>query len=316
MIITTPTWYMLFVLSVLRRNATSAIALKGLQRITATMATKRPHCQRLIGMEGSHHKVNDVVVAGRSVKTAKQHVFFFGGDVQDYEEKMHVCNSEYIEWNVEATAELLFRRFPEGMIMVVKPKTMYLNTFSIFSNFVDFSETSVPTHREDYGGLVHLVKLYSNILNRLQSGDHDPENSCDKYTCNPNVDIILIGFSKGCVVLNQFIYELNLADLEKNVKAFLEKVKSMYWLDGGHNGVSNTWITDRLLLKQLAAQNFEIYTHVTPYQVMDPMRAWLGQEQATFVKELKDLGANVKNFEHHFKEKPSIEKHFDVLKQF
>ncbi|XP_033761270.1 UPF0565 protein C2orf69 homolog [Pecten maximus] len=308
---------MLSFLLIVLTDAANAVVVNGLRRMTSTMATKQRQCQRLIGVQGSRNKLNDVVVAGRSVKTAKQHIIYFGGDVQDYEEKMHVCNTEYIQWNLESTAELLSQRFPEGMIMVVKPKTMYLNTFSVFSNFVDFSESgSVPTHREEWGGLSNLVKLHASILDQLHSGIQDSSNSCDEDVCDPKVDIILIGFSKGCVVLNQFVYELFLADIEENVKLFLEKVKSMYWLDGGHNGESNTWVTDRVLLKQLASHKFELFSHVTPYQVMDPMRAWLGEEQATFVKELKELGANINHFEHHFDKKPSIENHFDVLKQF
>ncbi|OWF55481.1 UPF0565 protein C2orf69 homolog [Mizuhopecten yessoensis] len=308
---------MLSVLSVLFSDASCTIAVTGFRRMTATMATQHCRCQRLIGVSGSRYKLNDVVVAGRSVDTAKHHIIYFGGDVQDYKEKMVATNSEYIQWNVETTAELLSQRFPEGMIMVVKPKTMYLNTFSVYSNFVDFSESeSSPTHRDDWGGLSHLIKLYANILNRLQPGDHDPKNSCDKENCDTKVPIILIGFSKGCVVLNQFICELHMVDIDENVKSFMKKVKSMYWLDGGHNGGSNTWITDRVLLKKLAYHKLELFTHVTPYQVMDPMRAWIGEEQTLFVKELKELGANIRHFDHHFDKKPCIENHFDVLKQF
>ncbi|XP_069111317.1 mitochondrial protein C2orf69 homolog [Argopecten irradians] len=314
MIIATPILFMLSVYLNLIGDLTKHFPVNGLKRIISTMTTHQRHCQRLIGVQGSHKKMNDVVVAGKSVKTAKQHIFFFGGDVQDYEEKMHVCNAEYIQWNLETTAQLLSERFPDGMVMVVKPKNMYLNTFSMYTNFVDFTADGIPTHREDWGGLSHLVNLYASVLKQLDSSNQDSNDSCDREVSDP--DIILIGFSKGCVVLNQLVYELHLAKIEENVRQFLNSVKSIYWLDGGHNGGSNTWITDRILLKQLADHKFQLFSHVTPYQVMDPMRAWLGKEQAEFVKELKELGANIHNVEHNFDKKPSIENHFDVLRQF
>lgn len=42
----------------------------------------------------------------------------------------------------------------------------------------------------------------------------------------------------------------------------------MYWLDGGHSGGSNTWITSPAILKSFAAlKHINIHIHVTPYQV-------------------------------------------------
>lgn len=234
---------------------------------------------------------------------------------------MYAFNAQYLEWNLEETADLLAKRFPEALIMVVKPKTMYLNTFSVFSNFVLMSESGTPAHTEDHGGLHHLVKLHRNILRRLQTQESANNaslqtGSCKKDSCPSDTPVTLIGFSKGCVILNQFICELHMADVDKDIKTFLTNVKSMYWLDGGHNGGSNTWITDKALLKRLSAFRFELFTHVTPYQVLDPIRAWIGEEQKLFVKELKELGANITHFHHHFDRKPSIENHFDVLKLF
>lgn len=70
-------------------------------------------------------------------------------------------------------------------------------------------------------------------------------------------DIELIGFSKGCIVLNQFLYEFHyyksFTSDDSNEMKFISKIKNMYWLDGGHSGGKNTWITSRQLLETLAS---------------------------------------------------------------
>lgn len=67
--------------------------------------------------------------------------------------------------------------------------------------------------------------------------------------------LILIGFSKGCVVLNQLIYEFHylktLTPDDSTMLSFVSRITEMFWLDGGHAGNKNTWITSRSLLETL-----------------------------------------------------------------
>ncbi|KAJ7354758.1 hypothetical protein OS493_030535 [Desmophyllum pertusum] len=83
--------------------------------------------------------------------------------------------------------------------------------------------------------------------------------------------VILVGFSKGCVVLNQIIYELSMvsAGVDPRLNAFASRISTMYWLDGGHSGESNTWITDEKFLYHLAKHVPSIRVHVTPYQIKE-----------------------------------------------
>lgn len=71
----------------------------------------------------------------------------------------------------------------------------------------------------------------------------------DKYSLK------LIGFSKGCVVLNQLLYEFHylktLTPDDATMLKMVEQIKDMYWLDGGHSGGKNTWVTSRPLLETL-----------------------------------------------------------------
>ncbi|XP_003226132.2 mitochondrial protein C2orf69 homolog [Anolis carolinensis] len=126
----------------------------------------------------------------------------------------------------------------------------------------------------------------------------------------------LIGFSKGCVVLNQLLHELKEAEKDMDICAFIKNIKAIYWLDGGHSGGSNTWVTYPDVLKDFAQTGISVNAHVTPYQVFDTMRAWIGKEHKKFVQILHELGVNVNSKLHFANEAPSLENHFRVHEVF
>ncbi|XP_052532363.1 mitochondrial protein C2orf69 homolog [Tympanuchus pallidicinctus] len=130
------------------------------------------------------------------------------------------------------------------------------------------------------------------------------------------VSFTLIGFSKGCVVLNQLLYELKEAKKDKNTNAFLKNIKAIYWLDGGHSGGSNTWVTYPEVLKELAQTGIEVHSHVTPYQVFDTMRSWIGREHEKFVQILEEFGVEINDQLHFADEVPSLDNHFRVHEVF
>uniref|UniRef100_A0A8C3THT3 Chromosome 2 open reading frame 69 n=1 Tax=Chelydra serpentina TaxID=8475 RepID=A0A8C3THT3_CHESE len=126
----------------------------------------------------------------------------------------------------------------------------------------------------------------------------------------------LIGFSKGCVVLNQLLYELKEAKKDKNTDAFIKNIRAFYWLDGGHSGGSNTWVTDPEVLKEFAETGIAVHAHVTPYQVFDTMRSWIGKEHKKFVQILEEFGVQVNKLLHFADEVPSLDNHFRVHEVF
>ncbi|XP_010195769.2 mitochondrial protein C2orf69 homolog isoform X2 [Colius striatus] len=130
------------------------------------------------------------------------------------------------------------------------------------------------------------------------------------------VSFTLIGFSKGCVVLNQLLYELKEAKKDKNTDAFLKSIKAIYWLDGGHSGGSNTWVTYPEVLKELAETGIEVHAHVTPYQVFDTMRSWIGREHEKFVQILEKFGVEINDQLHFADDVPSLDNHFRVHEVF
>ncbi|CAH2228314.1 jg7698, partial [Pararge aegeria aegeria] len=76
---------------------------------------------------------------------------------------------------------------------------------------------------------------------------------------------------------------------------FMSRVADMYWLDGGHAGGKNTWITSRSLLETLTRLEVNMFVHVSPYQVQDEGRPWIGREEKAFTGLLNKLGAKARN---------------------
>lgn len=133
--------------------------------------------------------------------------------------------------------------------------------------------------------------------------------------------LTLVGFSKGCVVLNQLIYEFHytktLTPGDAHMMRFMERVEAMYWLDGGHAGGKNTWITARSLLETLTRLDVSVFVHVSPYQVQDEGRPWIGREERAFTALLRKLGAKINRYLHCAAGTPqSLQMHFEVLANF
>ncbi|XP_075147286.1 mitochondrial protein C2orf69 homolog isoform X2 [Haematobia irritans] len=140
---------------------------------------------------------------------------------------------------------------------------------------------------------------------------------------NLNLDkskLILIGFSKGCVVLNQFIYEFHylktLTPDDSTMVRLLSRISDMYWLDGGHGGQKNTWITSRSLLETLTRMAINIHVHLTPYQVQDDRRPWIRKEEKIFTDLLRRLGAQITRHLHYDSQTANLMTHFEVLQAF
>lgn len=275
-----------------------------------------PYSQRLSDVTGDREKSNDVFVHGDV--EGQQHIIYFGGDVQNYPEKMDGNNAKYIQWNLENTAYVIYNKFPQSLVFVVKPKTMSLNTFSMYSNFMIINESGGPIHDCSSGAAKHLSLLYKSACCIVA----DSLVTNHKFSAE-NVPVKIIGFSKGCTVLNQLVYEIPyVIQHDRETKQFISKVKNIYWLDAGHNGGDlsmpnqHAYVTEPHLVKTLAEQGYQITIYVSPYQVYDLLRPWLGQHYRQFCKLLSKFKANF-SAQVSFEQEPgSIENHFKILEIF
>ncbi|XP_033611441.1 UPF0565 protein C2orf69 homolog isoform X3 [Cryptotermes secundus] len=329
------------------------------RKLGRMLGTPPPACPvRLCGVTGYDGRINDVVYCHPSVRAEQDMaVVFFGGDVQDFPENMenHRDNKNYVKWNLESTAVLLHSYFPDSHIVVVRPSRMEFKTFSCYDNFVPCNNCGAPDHTPTHYALQHLERLLQGISQRLRTmpvsellppapdepgppteeaviDDRDglqPQEEEDEEMAplwwreGLNLDkahLVLIGFSKGCVVLNQFIYEFHylktLTPDDDTMMRLVSRIQDMYWLDGGHAGGKNTWITSRSLLETLTRLGIGIHIHVTPYQVHDERRPWIRKEEKTFGDLLRRLGAPVQRTLHFENQVASLYTHFEVLNAF
>lgn len=72
----------------------------------------------------------------------------------------------------------------------------------------------------------------------------------------------------------QFIYEFHylktLTPDDSSMGRLLARIKDMYWLDGGHGGQKNTWITSRSLLETLTRMG-EFFCLFVCFRFIDSM---------------------------------------------
>lgn len=258
-----------------------------------------------------------------SVQTVFINFFYislFSSTVQNFQQEMALQPdaAQWQSWSLERVALTLGHRFPGCHIWVIRASRMYLHKFSSYQNFVESNLFGAPQHSPDYGAILHLRALLGHSME--QAGLPNPlpplSGTSTPAPLPPGFTLTIVGFSKGCVVLNQIVYELAGARADPELRLFLDSVSDMYWLDGGHPGGSETWVTDRCALGELASSRVAVHAHVTPYEVRDPMRAWVGREHQHFVKTLEDLGACISQKLHFEDEPASIENHFRVLQEF
>ncbi|KAF3842651.1 hypothetical protein F7725_001500 [Dissostichus mawsoni] len=261
--------------------------------------------QKLLAVPGAElSRVNDLLLLRPEAATepgerrGNRHVVFFHGDIQ--------------------VALTLGRRFPDRHVWVVRASRMHLHKFSCYVNFVDSNMFGAPEHgpySADCGSFRHLRALLSHGMQRANLPDPlQPQGGADGVPSG--FSLTLVGFSKGCVVLNQVAYELAGARADPDMSHFVKSISDMYWLDGGHPGGSETWVTNKRVLKELASSRVSLHAHVTPYEVCDPMRAWVGREHALFIKTLEEFGACPSKKLHFEGEPPSIQSHFRVIQEF
>nr|XP_020462198.1 UPF0565 protein C2orf69 homolog [Monopterus albus]XP_020462199.1 UPF0565 protein C2orf69 homolog [Monopterus albus] len=280
--------------------------------------------QRLLAVPGYvPSRVNDMLLLRPDTdghKYHNKHVVFFHGDIQNFQEEMALQaeGAQWLSWSLEQVAFILGRRFPDRYVWVVRASRMYLHKFSCYHNFVESNMFGAPEHSpySPEGGALHQLRALLSHGMEQASLPNPLQPQGGASTIPSGFSLMLVGFSKGCVVLNQMVYELGGARADPQMAPFIKCIAAMYWLDGGHPGGGETWVTDKQVLKELAASRVSIHAHVTPYEVCDPMRAWVGREHRYFIKTLEEFGACPSKKLHFEDEPPSIENHFRVIQEF
>ncbi|XP_066591945.1 mitochondrial protein C2orf69-like isoform X2 [Prorops nasuta] len=229
--------------------------------------------------------------------------------------KLHKDSEKYLAWSLESTAQTLLKQFPDHNVLIIKPARMQIiktAAFSCFDNFVRCNENGTPSFQFRTDALKHLYTLLQSFMEKQAELK---ELSLASNNIN-DINLTLIGFSKGCTVLNQLLYEFHHQKLQNEraeINNFIRQIKSMWWLDSGHGGYNEAWITKQKILESYAALKINTFIHVTPYQIDDKQRPWIRIEEEKFYKMLLDLKAPVERKVHFSKEKRSLLIHFKLL---
>lgn len=127
---------------------------------------------------------------------------------------------------------------------------MATQTYACYANFVELqNKYGVPKHSQYYRALDQLQSLINHVL--------EADDQLINLTNLENYELKIIGFSKGCVVLNQFLNEFHylLKTSDPNsyqiLRNFVKHITDMYWLDCGHSGTEDVWVTSSEVLKTL-----------------------------------------------------------------
>lgn len=274
---------------------------------------------------GALSLINDLLIRVPESNLIKQRVVFFGGDIQDVERSMRDRESkrDYLHWSLEATAEILANKFgSHALVIVVRPSEYYLDVFSVFRNFVKCDEHSSPIYEmstnKAWRQMDRIMEKVQTDLVAEKRGFGGLGNTFD------SLPVSLVGFSKGCAVLNQMLHEfVFIQEKPMDNRCDLKTpgvVENMFWLDGGHNGESDTWVTDAAVLKAFSdfykGKLMKLFVHVTPYQMDDPNRPKIRRHKLKFCEIVKQLGMTLHDETHFRDQKRSIETHFEVLTSF
>ena len=253
----------------------------------------------------------------------------------------------FVAWSLEATVELLARKFgPSALVVAVRPDEFHLGTISVFRNFVASDAHGNPffdgTTDKAWRQLDDIMEAVEENVARGDGGPTGAGSGDGGGGGDSNADfrrspVSLVGFSKGCVVLNQLIHECSSFSRDEKrpeettttttttttTATWLKtpaEVKKMYWLDGGHNGTSDTWVTDGDALAAFSdfyrSKPLEIHVGVTPYQMNDRRRPHIGRQKLTFCRMIAESGLSLREKTYFQDQNRSIETHFEVLTAF
>ncbi len=115
---------------------------------------------------------------------------------------------------------------------------------------------------------------------------------------------------------------------ESDLSTFVSRIRRFIWLDGGHNNGDRTmiWPTDENLILTFAHFQIQIEIYVTPFQVnsLNPYKTNHTEQYEKFSQLLTCQSTSLSNDDNNktinkmffADEKPSIDKHFELLTVF
>jgi len=138
-----------------------------------------------------------------------------------------------------------------------------------YSNFVASNNLGAPLDIDEQKEKDDLDKdktrCWTHLLNLINNGIQLFNSDFPELKVDKSLPIVLCGFSKGCIVLNELCKELKF--IGSRFDEFKSRIEYLIWLDGGHSGSSKAWITDEEDLKLVKSLSWKCRVFITCYQL-------------------------------------------------
>lgn len=221
------------------------------------------------------------------------------------------------EYSFEHTIDILRAKYDQCNIVLVAPSHVERGGFSCFRNFT--------LNLTFYGAVqactyCHFIPSTSFLYCVDETNGHACEYLVELLSQLELRDrpLHLIGFSKGGVVLNQFVSELGRPDVTGPVNTLFSMVETMHWIDSGNGSLIHALpVGDPTAITRLSSYRTQVFIHTTPFQIKSTQRPWIKQEVETFTALLKQHEIRVQSLS-YFKEQDArdLNTHFQVLTAF
>ena len=76
-------------------------------------------------------------------------------------------NKAWSDWDLESTAQILFKKFPRSFIWIIRSSVFDRGTFACYSNFIEMDACGTPVfERADSTALLHLQRLLDSAVRK------------------------------------------------------------------------------------------------------------------------------------------------------
>ncbi|CAA7050637.1 unnamed protein product [Microthlaspi erraticum] len=233
-------------------------------------------------------------------------IFFHGDRVR--ETGNHVIERLY---DLQKVAEIIVSKFGNSVNAWVVEASLYNGPFAIYKDFVpSVNRCGEPKSYSPIGfpASSSIVSLLSTFLHEVLSSSKsltliNPVESADHHC--PRT--IVLGFSKGGVVMNQLLSEMSFLEetstgiherneiIPASKESFLNSISEVHYIDVGLNNF-RAYITDQNVVHRISqrlaqgANMLRVVLHGTPRQWCDEQRGWILKEKDELVRLLKSEG--------------------------
>ncbi|ESQ39119.1 hypothetical protein EUTSA_v10001543mg [Eutrema salsugineum] len=250
-------------------------------------------------------------------------IFFHGDRVR--ETGNHVIERLY---DLQKVAEIIVSKFGDSVNAWIVEASLYNGPFAIFKDFVpSVNRWGEPKSYSSIGfpASSSIVSLLSNCLHEAESLILKEGKEVSLINHCPRT--IVLGFSKGGVVINQLLSEISSLDDHTNFaetssaiqekpmvkestskheaiqiipasnESFLNSISQVHYIDVGLNSFG-AYITDHNVVQRISqrlargASPIRIFLHGTPRQWRDEHRGWILKEKDELLRLLKAEAEN------------------------